>query len=160
MINQLYTFSAGSFVVADEWNSNFDVIDNSNTSCAEAIEDANDAVAFPNSDLSGVYNSINLRQNSFAIAGDTVIISPECEYYKTLTNGSDLTISIPTGFSSEARIILKTQNDRTLVPITVSYSGTSYIRYGLDLVFPAGTYYVLIYVVNGIAQLKMIWTGE
>lgn len=159
MINQLYTFSIGSYVVADEWNANFRVIDESNKDCESAIEDAEDAVAFPTDDLTLLFNSVKNKQNSFAIAGNNVVISPQSEYYKTLANGSDLNITIPDDFSSEARIILKTQNDRTLLPFTVSYGGETNIRYGLDLVFPAGLYYIMIYAINGVAQIKLLWTG-
>ena len=159
MIIQLYTFAPGSYVVADEWNANFRTIYNANLAHVEAIQDMNNRLAFRNGDLSGVYAAVRSWPNCFEISGTAVTIAPECEYFKVLGSGEDLAISIPASFNSETRIIIKTQDDRTLLPFSVSYVGTVQTSYGEDAVFPAGIYYILIYVLNNVAQVKLIWTG-
>ena len=161
MITQLYTFSPSSYVVADEWNANFRVLYKQNYEHQEAITDAQNMIAFPNSDLTAVFNAVKSKQNSFAIPGSTVTVATECEYYKTLSSGEDLSINIPTGLDGEARILIRTQEDRSLLPFSVNYSGTSSINYGFynyDY-FRAGYYYIMIYENNGLAQVKLIWTG-
>lgn len=160
MINQLYTFTVGTYVVADEWNANFKALANSNADCVQAIEDAEVSVAFPDDDLTQLFNAVRKKPNSFAIAGSTVIVQPECEYYKTLADGEDLAIQIPTGLNAEARVIIRTTDDRSLLPFSVLYSGDTNITYGEDMVFPAGIYYIMIYETAGQAQVKLIWTGE
>lgn len=161
MITELYTFAPGSYVVAEEWNANFRAIDNVNKSHADAITDAQNTVAFPNSDLSGVFNAVKRQPNSHFIDGNTVVIAPEQEYYKTLSNGQDLSINVPSGLNSQARILIQIQNNRTLLPFTVNYSGTKKINYGFYNYnyFRAGYYYIMIYETNGLAQIKLIWTG-
>ena len=118
-------------------------------------------LAFPNSDLSGVYAAIKSRPNSHKIEGNTVVVAPEQEYYKVLPNGQDLVINIPTGLNAEARILIQTQNNRSLLPFSVNYSGTKKIYYGYYgyNYFRAGYYYIMIYETNGVAQVKLIWTG-
>lgn len=159
MIIQLYTFAPGSYVVADEWNSNFNTIYKANLAHTEAIVDANSSIAFPNSDMSDIYSAVLSQPNSFNISGTSVTISPECEYYKTLSNGEDLFINIPSGFNSEARVVIQIQNDRSLLPFSVGYSGTTIINHYDNYVFRAGYYYIMIYETNGVAQAKLIWTG-
>lgn len=159
MITQLYIFSPGSYVVAEEWNANFSVLNQACELHYEAIEDAYSTLLFPDSDYTQLFNRLRAEKNSYEIPNLGVILSPETEYYKTIPNGSDLTISIPPSFSSEARIILRTQDDRTLLPFSVTYAGTVQESYGEDMVFPAGIYYILIYVLNNVAQVKLIWTG-
>ena len=161
MITELYTFTPGSFVVADEWNANFRTIYNVNVQHSDAITDAQSAIAFPNSDLTDLFNAVKSQPNSFFIPGNTVVIAPEQEYYKVLSSGQDLTINIPTGMNAEARILIQTQEDRTLLPFAINYSGTTNISYGhynYDY-FRAGYYYIMIYETNGLAQVKLIWTG-
>ena len=161
MITQLYTFSAGSYVVAEEWNANFRTLYKANLAHTEAITDAYAQIAFPTSDLSDLFSAVNSQLNSFAIAGNSVTVAPECEYYKTLSSGEDLVINIPTGLSGEARVLIRIQEDRSLLPFSVNYSGTSSINYGFYSYnyFRAGYYYIMIYETNGIAQVKLIWTG-
>lgn len=160
MINQLYTFTVGTYVVADEWNANFKALANSNADCVQAIEDAEVSVAFPDDDLTQLFNAVRKKPNSFAIAGTTVIVQPECEYYKALADGEDLAIQIPTGLNAEARVVIRTTDDRSLLPFSILYSGDTNITYGEDMVFPAGIYYIMIYETAGQAQVKLIWTGE
>ena len=160
MINQLYTFTVGTYVVADEWNANFKALANSNADCVQAIEDAEVSVAFPDDDLTQLFNAVRKKPNSFAIAGSTVIVQPECEYYKALSDGEDLAIQIPTGLNAEARVIIRITDDRSLLPFSILYSGDTNITYGEDMVFPAGIYYIMIYETAGQAQVKLIWTGE
>ena len=161
MITQLYTFSPGSYVVAEEWDANFRTLYNVNIAHLEAITDANSTIAFPDSDLTGVYSAVRSQLNSFAIPGNTVTVAPECEYYKTLANGQDLVINIPTGLNAEARVLIRIQDDRTLLPFSITYAGTTDINYGFYNYnyFRSGYYYVMIYETNGVAQVKLIWTG-
>ena len=161
MITELYTFSPSSYVVAEEWNANFRTLYNVNIAHLEAITDANSTIAFPNSDLTDVFNAVRSQLNSFAIPGNTVTIAPECEYYKTLANGQDLVINIPTGLNAEARVLIQIQEDRSLLPFSINYPGTTRINYGFYNYnyFRSGYYYVMIYESNGVAQVKLIWTG-
>jgi hypothetical protein len=161
MITELYVFSPSSYVVAEEWNANFRVLYNTTLAHMEAITDAQATIAFPDSDLTDVYNAVRSQLNSFAIPGNTVTVAPECEYYKTLANGQDLVINIPTGLNAEARVLIRIQEDRTLLPFSINYDGTVDIDYGFYdyLYFRSGYYYVMIYETNGLAQAKLIWTG-
>lgn len=161
MINQLYTFTVGTYVVADEWNANFKALANSNADCVQATEDAEASVAFPDDDLTQLFNAVRKKPNSFAIAGSTVIVQPECEYYKALADGEDLAIQIPTGLNAEARIAIRLTNERSLLPFSILYDGQQQISFGdyEHLKFRAGYYFILIYETNGLAQVKLIWTG-
>lgn len=159
MITELYTFSPSSFVVAEEWNANFRVLYNTVSAHMEAIADAQATIAFPDSDLTGVYNAVRSQLNSFAIPGNTVTVAPECEYYKTLASGQDLVINIPTGLNAEARVLIRIQEDRSLLPFSVNYDGTLVVNHYNNFVFRSGYYYVMIYETNGVAQVKLIWTG-
>lgn len=159
MINKLYSFTLGTFVVADEWNANFKAIADSNNACNIAIKDAEISVAFPDSDLSGLFNAVKSAPNSFEIAGNSVVVQPECEYYKALSSGEDLQIQIPKGLNSEARVVIKTPDNRTLLPFSVLYNGQLIVNHYNNNVFRAGYYFVLIYETNGVAQVKLIWTG-
>lgn len=161
MITELYTFSPSSYVVAEEWNANFRVLYNTTLAHMEAIVDAQATIAFPNSDLTDVYNAVRSQLNSFAIPSNTVTVAPECEYYKTLANGQDLVINIPTGLNAEARVLIRIQDDRTLLPFSITYAGTTDIDYGFYNYnyFRSGYYYIMIYEANGVAQAKLIWTG-
>jgi hypothetical protein len=159
MITQLYTFSVGSYVVADEWNANFNTLYNVNLAHEEAIIDAQNTIAFPDSDLTTVFNSVRGWANSFFIGGDTVMVAPQCEYYKTLATDQDLTINIPTGLNSEVRVLIQLTNDRSLRPFTVNYNGTTIINDYDNNNFLAGFYYILIYETNNTAMIKVIGTG-
>lgn len=158
MINSLYIFSTGSYVVADEWNANFKVLAKSNNDCTEAISDAEVSVSFPDGDLSELFAALKRQPNSSEIPGNIVLVAPENEYYKSLGSGEDLTIQIPEGLNSEVRIIIHITDDRALLPFSVAYSGETHISYGEDMVFNAGTYFILIYETNGHAFVKLIWT--
>lgn len=162
MITELYVFSPSSFVVAEEWNANFRILYDTSLAHLEAITDAQATVAFPDSDLTSLYNAVRSWTDSFAIPGNTVTIAPECEYYKTLASGQDLAINIPAGLNAESRILIRIQEDRSLLPFSVNYVGTSIINYGFYNYnyFRSGYYYVMIYETNGVAQVKLIWTGD
>lgn len=159
MITQLYTFSVGSYVVAAEWNANFRTIYNTNIAHYEAIQDAYNTLAFQGSDLSDVYAAVRSQPNCFEISGTVVTVAPECEYFKVLGSGEDLVINIPTGLNAEARVLIWIQENRSLLPFSVGYSGTKIINHYNNYVFRAGYYYIMIYEANGVAQVKLIWTG-
>jgi hypothetical protein len=159
MITQLYTLAPGSYVVADEWNANFRTIYNTNLAHYEAIQDAYNTLAFPSSDLSDVYAAVRSQPNCFEISGTDVTVAPECEYFKVLGSGEDLVINIPTGLNAEARVLIQIQDDRSLLPFSIGYSGTTIINHYNNYVFRAGYYYIMIYETNGVAQVKLIWTG-
>lgn len=159
MINKLYSFTFGTFVVADEWNANFKTVADSNNACNIAIKDAEISVAFPDSDLSGLFNAAKSALNSFEIAGNSVVVQPGCEYHKALADGEDLAIQIPTGLNAEARIAIYIPSERSLLPFSVLYDGEQVVDYGDFNKFRAGYYFILIYETNGLAQVKLIWTG-
>lgn len=161
MITQLYVFTPGSYVVADEWNANFRTIYKENMLHTEAIDDAYDVIAFPTSDLSGVFASIKSQPNSYNIPGNTVIVAPEQEYYKVLSSGQDLSINIPTGLNAESRIIISFANDRPLAtpPFNINYDGTKIETIGNITEYKAGTYFIFIYETNNVAQIKVVKTG-
>lgn len=161
MITELYTFAPGSFVVADEWNANFRVLYNVTIEHKDSIVDAYNEVAFPNSDLSGVFTAVNNKPNSSQIPEYTVTVGPQQEYYKTLANGRDLVINIPVGLNSESRVLIQTQNNRTALNqiFSVNYTGTKIINHDNNNVYRAGYYYIMIYETNNVAQIKLIWTG-
>jgi hypothetical protein len=159
MITELYLFSPGSYVVADEWNANFKTLYQVNIEHSTAITDAYNNIAFPNSDLTAVFNAVKSQYNSYAIGGNTVSVSVENEYYKTLSSGEDLVINIPTGMCGEARVLIQLQEDRSLLPFSVNYAGTTIINHYNNYAFWAGYYYIMIYETNGVAQVKLIWTG-
>lgn len=158
MINQLYVFTFGTNVIAGEWNANFNAIKDSNEQCFEAILDAQDSLAFPDGDLSGVYDAIRARPNSFEIPTDTVVVQPECEHYKTLLNGQDLNIRIPSGFNSQARVLIQIQDDRDLMPIQILYDNQYIVSTGGQQTYKSGYYYVFIYETNNTAYVKLIST--
>ena len=167
MIIQLYTFAPGSYVVADEWNANFRTIYNVNLAHVEAIQDMFNKLAFKYSDLSGVYAAVRSQPNSHAVAmsggSTTVNVSPEQEYYldTPLSSSQEFMIKITDGMrGAEARILFELSEDRSTLPFGVSYaSGTTIINHYNNYVFRAGYYYVMIYETNGVAQVKLIWTG-
>lgn len=155
----MYTFSPGSFVVADEWNANFNVLYKTSSEHAQAISDAYDETAFPNSDLSNVFAAVNGELNSFAIEGNSVTVGVNQEFYKTLSSGQELAITIPQGMDGEARVLFRLQENRSLLPFSINYSGTKIINHYNNYVFRPGYYYIMIYETNNVAQVKLIWTG-
>lgn len=164
MIVELYTFSPSSYVVAEEWNANFKVLFTESYAHSEAIVDAFHTVAFSGSDLTDVYNSIRGRQNSWNFATtNNVYVRPEQEYYKSLGSTDRVYIHIPDNMNAEARILIYFSQVRTVLPFEVAndYHGTVKISYGTYSYnyFRPGYYYIMIYESNGLAQLKLIWTG-
>lgn len=167
MITQLYIFSPGSYVVADEWNANFRVLYQTTCSHREAIDYEYSVIAFPDSDLSGVFTQVRARDDSNFIQGDDAVVAVDIaashEYYKTLATGQDLFINIPHTMNGEARILFQLQEDRQLLPFDAGWDNDSQgeiiINHFDNYVFRAGFYYIMIYVTNEVAQLKLIWTG-
>ena len=161
MITQLYTFSPGSYVAAEEWNSNFKALQSVNSVHSESLSDAYDELAFPSSDDTQIISRAKAFQNSWGVNDPTIIVAPEQEYYKVLSNGQDIVINIPTGLNSGARVLIQTQETRTQFPFTINYDGTKVISYGFYNYnyFRPGFYYIMIYETNGVAQVKLIWTG-
>lgn len=160
MINQLYTFTVGTYVVADEWNANFKVLANSNADCVQAIEDAEVSVAFPDDDLTQLFNAVRKKPDSEGFSSTeqsiTLNIAAGKEYYGTLTGTQDLFLSIPKNMNGEARVAVMVAQERSLrffdAPGAIINDG------GFDK-FRAGYYFILIYETNGLAQVKLIWTG-
>lgn len=159
MIAELYTFAPGSYVVAEEWNTNFNVLVAEMSAQTTILYDARQAIAFPDSDFSQIFNQINLRSDSHYIDGDSVDVAVEQEYYRSLLNGEDLDITIPRNMNGEARILIEISEDRSLLPFNVNYNGTLIINHFNNYVFRAGFYYIMIYEAAGVAQVKLIWTG-
>jgi hypothetical protein len=159
MIQQLYIFSVGNYVVAQEWNDNFRAINQSNVQCAYTIQQAYQKLAFVDGDLTDLFNAVMARFNSFAIPGNSVVVAPECEYYKDLQNGSDLNITIPLNMNGESRIAIKIHDNRALLPFTVGYSGNLKISNSGHSNFSAGNYFIVINEIQGNAIVKLIWTG-
>lgn len=160
MINQLYTFSGGSYVVADDWNANFGALNTSNENCGEAIEDAQDALAFPNSDLSSLFAALNSQLNSFHIPSNSITVEAQCEYYRTLNETQVLTVTVPAGMKSEARIIFSVPNDRITRPIQFNYTGTVNYQEDITAWNTAGTKFVFLYETNSNLYVKLLSTGE
>lgn len=161
MITELYLFTPGAYVVADEWNANFKTLYQVNVDHSTAITDAYNELAFPNSDFTALFDAVKSQYNSYAIAGNTININTENEYYKILSSGEDLVINVPTNMNGEARILIQVQETRTLIPFSINYAGTTYIDFGFYSYeyFRPGFYYIMIYETNGVAQVKLIWTG-
>lgn len=161
MITELYNFAPGSYVVADEWNGNFSALYKINVAHEETIQDCYDIYAFPYSDLTDVFNAVNNKPNSHFVEGNSITVHAEQEYYKTLASGQNINITIPTNMNGECRVLIQIQELRTILPFVINYSGTSIINYGFYNYnyFRAGYYYIMIHEMNGIAQVKLIWTG-
>lgn len=160
MINKLNVFSENTYVVAEEWNANFKALSQSNKNCEEAINDANKQLAFPNGDLSGVYAAVRSKPNSSKIYGNAVQVSAEQEYYKRLGSNQQLQITIRKGMNGEARIVVYIPDARSELPFEINYSGTKIVSHYDYVGYNPGYYYIMIYEINGIAMIKLIWTGE
>jgi hypothetical protein len=162
MITQLYVFSPGSYVVAEEWNANFRALLETNIAHEEAIVDANSIILFQGGDYSAVYARVDNEVNSF-LASNTILPKPDCEYYRDLQGADEqITVNVSTGqLNGEARIIIKTSNNRTLTPIVITYNGSQD-----DVVWPngiaqwylAGMKFVFLLERNGKLYVKMIAT--
>lgn len=161
MINQLYTFTVGTYVVADEWNANFKALANSNADCVQAIEDTEVSVAFPDDDLTQLFNAVRKRPDSEAFTSTEQSITLNMvagkEYYGILTGTQDLFLSIPRNMNGEARVAVRVDQERDLRFFETT-EGAIINDGGFDK-FRAGYYFILIYETNGLAQVKLIWTG-
>ena len=161
MINKLYTFSLGTYVVAEEWNANFDAVNKSNIECANAIKDAEVSVAFPDDDLTQLFNAIRKKPDSEAFTSTeqsiTLNIVAGKEYYGILTGTQDLFLSIPRNMNGEARVAVRVDQERDLRFFEATEGAI--IDDGGFNEFRAGHYFILIYETNGLAQVKLIWTG-
>lgn len=160
MITQLYIFSPGSYVVADEWNANFRVLMNTNLAHQEAIIDANELVMFKGGDYTPIYNKVNAEYNSFAISGSSVSVTVDCEYYKDLGSGEQIVVNVG-HINGEARIMLRTAQNDSLPPIRINYAGgDANIVWpnGIAYWFLAGMKIVFLLERNGKLYVKMLAT--
>ncbi len=163
MITQLYIFSPGSYVVADEWNANFRIILSTNLLHQEAIADAFQIVMFQGGDYSAIYNRIDNTTNSWEIPGSTVDVKPDCEYYKEfLGNDEQIAVPVSTGqLNGEARIVIKTISNRVLTPVVITYNGTQdnvVWENGIAQWYNAGMKFIFLLERNGKLYVKMIAT--
>lgn len=172
MITELHNFSVGSYVVADEWNSNFRVLANFCVLHEESITDAYNTLAFPNSDLTNILNMVRNNPNvSMAQAYEGFLVQRNKEYYVgTVPSQQQVHIVIEEGLEGEARVIFNLPALMTIsAPILVTYKGVTvspkdktadcYVDTGFYSYYNAGTYYVIIHEQNGKAQVKLISTG-
>lgn len=173
MIIQLYEFSVGSYVVAEEWNSNFRTLKEYSLSHKQTIEDAYNVLAFPNSDLSTVFSVIRTRSNVITNEPyDAVDVERNKEIYVgTVPAQQQVSIYIPRGLNGESRVIFTLPELMTIsAPILVYYDGVAvttlkdktgdcYVDAGYYPYYNAGMYYVMIHELNGKAQVKLISTG-
>lgn len=173
MITQLYSFSAGSFVVAEEWNANFRALHDLCVEHALSLEDAYDTLAFPESDLSSVFSSVrnfpNVKMNQ---AYTSFMVDRNNEYYVgNVPAQSPVNIVIPEGMEGECRVIFQLPELMTLEPpISIMYKGVRiapkdpeadcYVNTGYYEHYNAGMYYVMIHEQNGKAQVKIISAVE
>lgn len=178
MIVSLYSFSVGSYVVAEEWNANFRVLHDYCVEHAQALEDAYQVLAFPDSDLSDVFavcrNYPNVEMNQ---AYTSFSVDRNKEYYigspgnpNALPAQTQVHINITEGLEGEARVIFRLPELMTSnPPILVEYKGVivtprdssadCYVDTGYYNYYKPGTYYVMIHEQNGKAQVKLISTG-
>ena len=180
MITQLYSFSIGSFVVAEEWNSNFRVLHDYCVDHTLAVDDAYQTLSFPDSDLSYVFSSIrrtdtNVRMNQPYIS---FIVDRNKEYYIGSAANPDIlppqtpvNITIREGMEGECRVIFRIPELMTLEPpIKIKYKNVivqpkdpnadCYVNTGYYDYFNPGLYYVMIHEQNGKAQVKLISAVE
>lgn len=168
MITELYTFTPGSYVVADEWNANFSVLHNVAQQHSEAITDAYNLVAFPNGDLSGVFANVDNSINSFQFTGTSIaILSPNMEYWQnrleTITQDQQLIIRVGK-INGEARVFFQTSGTRdiALPPFLINYDGGDA---NIDFIDDsrvwqdAGTKCLLFYELNDKLNVRMVKAG-
>lgn len=174
MIVQLYSFSVGSFVAAEEWNANFRVLHDTCIEHILSIEDAYDTLAFSDSDLTYVFNSIRITDTNAEMNQDYVgfIVDRNKEYYVgTLPNQTPVNITIREGMGGECRVVFNLPELMTLeAPIRITYKGVvitpkdatadCYVNTGYYNYFNPGMYYVMIHEQNGKAQVKLISAVE
>lgn len=160
MINSLNVFSTDNYVIAEEWNANFKILQKSNSDCADAILDAKTEIAFPDDDLSFLFKQVANRTRSVQISGLSQQVEPEYEYHKILGLKEELDIKINKNMNGESRVIFKINEDRDLKPYNIDYDGTLIENHDDSDVYHAGYYYIMIYEIFGIAFVKLIWTGD
>lgn len=168
MITQLYNFAPGSYVVADEWNGNFSALYKTNVAHEEVIQDCYDICAFPNSDLTGVFDAVKEMPNSHLIEGLEVTLSAGQEYYKTLPTGKNLLIIYPEDFYGEARILVKLEEERTgfqnrFFNMQGDANASMNIGIGTHWHFNPGFYYFVIFSTrrenHHQTYMKLLYTG-
>ena len=178
MIISLYNFSIGSYVVAEEWNANFRVLSEYCFAHAEAIEDGYDIYAFPDSDLTNIFDvcrsypnvKMNQAYTSFMVERNTEFYIGSPENPNALPAQQQVRIVIPQGLEGEARVIFRLPELMTVTPpILIEYKGVvvtpgdktadCYVNVGDYSYYNPGTYYVMIHEQNGKAQVKLISTG-
>lgn len=160
MITQLYVFSPGSYVIAEEWNANFRVLKNVNLSHQEAITDAFQVVMFKGGDYTPIYNRVNNTTNSSAVIGNSFVVTVDNEYYKELGSGEQVVADVG-HINGEARIILKTAQNDSLPPLRINYiGGDANIVWpnGIAHWFLAGMKFVFLLERNNKLYVKMIAT--
>lgn len=172
MIAQLYQFSIGSYVIAEEWNANFRTLKEYCSEHIIAFQDSYDNLAFPNSDLTQVFNavsnSLNVETNR---PYDAVNVTNNKEFYVgPVPAQQQVHIYIPQGLNGESRVIFTLPELMTSdAPILVTYNGVTvslrdktadcYVDAGSYPYYNSGLYYVMIHELNGKAQVKLISTG-
>jgi hypothetical protein len=162
MITQLYIFSPGSYVVADEWNANFRVLRSTNVLHQESIVDANNIILFQGGDYTDVYNRINNDPNSHV--AESTIQNPmvDNEYYRVLQGGEQLFVSVDPGtLNGETRIVVQTTQNNALPPVVITYGGTQdnvVWTNGIAQWYLAGVKFVFLLERNGKLYVKMIAT--
>jgi len=160
MITQLYIFSPGSYVVAEEWNANFRVLLNTNLVHQESIVDAGDIIMTTSDDYTQIYNAVNSKKNSQDVAGLSIQVLVDNEYRKSLSSGQKLVANVGR-ISGEARIILQTAQDDVLQPLQINYAGGSenvVWENGIAQWYAAGMKFVFLLERNGKLYVKMIAT--
>jgi hypothetical protein len=168
MITELYTFTPGFYVVADEWNANFSVLSNVAEQHNEAVIDGYNLLAFPNGDLSGVFENVDARPNSVQFTGTSIaILSPNMEYWQnrleTITADQQLVIRVGK-INGEARVFFQTSSTRdiALPPFLINYDGGDA---NIDFVDDsrvwqdAGIKCLLFYELNDKLNVRMVKAG-
>lgn len=164
MINELYTFSPSSFVLADEWNANFSVLRKTSNDHLVAIKDGYNNLAFVNGDLTDVYNAADNFINSSAFSGTSLhITSPNNEYYNTtnITSSQQLALNVEK-INGEARVLFKTSGTRSLSPVAITYAGGSANINFIDNSENwnnAGTKVIFLYEMNNKLNVRMVKAG-
>lgn len=168
MITELYTFTPGSYVVADEWNANFSVLSNVAEQHNEAVVDAYNLLAFSNSDLSTVFENVDNYINSFQFTGTSIaVLSPNMEYWQnrleTITESQQLVIRVGK-INGEARVFFQTSGTRdiALPPFLINYDGGDENINFIDdsrVWQDAGIKCLLFYETNDKLNIRMVRAG-
>lgn len=162
MITQLYIFSPGSYVVADEWNANFRVLRDTNVLHQESIVDANNLILFQGGDYTAVYNRVNNEPNSRL--AETTIQNPKVdnEYYRIIQGEQQLFVTVAPGtLNGEARIVVQTTQNNVLPPVVITYGGSQdnvVWPNGIAQWYLAGMKFIFLLERSGKLYVKMIAT--